>query len=586
MKRVSLLMALVLAMPAFALAPDQHVDNFKLLDHEGVAHELYYLSDAKAVVVMVQGNSCPIVRNSMPRLKEIRDAYQAKGVEFLMINSNLQDNRASIAQESAEFSYDIPILDDETQLIGESLGLVRTGEVFIIDPKTWNVAYHGPVDDRITYENQRKEARHHYLTDALDNMVAGEAVEVASVDAVGCLINFANANKAHEQISFTERVGPILRDNCVTCHRVGGMGPFAMTDYNIVRGFSPMIREVLRTKRMPPWHADPHYGEWSNDRSLSKDEIQDVVHWIEAGAPRGEGIDPLVADDRDWPEWRLGTPDMVVDIPATEVPATGTVDYQYFMVENPFDKDVWISATEVLPDDYQALHHVIGTFGKVNPDPNARRKFIPMGGFGGYAPGTDAGNNPEDTGTFLPAGSKLMFQVHYTTYGKATTDDSKMGIWILDEAPRYKMEGQFIANANIKIPANTKRHTETKTYVVPKDILMFSMLPHSHFRGIASDFVAIYLDGSEEMLLSVPHYDFNWQTDYTFKEPKVLPAGTKIVHSTTWDNSSQNLANPDPTIDVTWGEQSWDEMLFASFSFRYLEDGEMKSAEIANSGGE
>jgi mono/diheme cytochrome c family protein len=578
MERVSILLSLLLALPALALSPDQHVENFELLDHAGVSHELYYLSDAKAVVFMVQGNGCPIVRNALPELKAIRDTYSAKGVEFLMINSNMQDNRTTIANEAKEFSMDIPILVDDTQLIGEALGVVRTGEVFVIDPKTWRIVYSGPLNDRLTYEKQKAEAKNHYLVDALDNMLAGEAVKVIGAHPVGCLINLpGNEDKhraAHEQISYSETIAPIIHDNCVTCHRAGGMGPFAMTDYNIIKGFSPMIREVLRTKRMPPWHADPHYGEFSNDRSLSNQQIQDLVHWIEAGSPRGEGPDPLALDDRVWPKYRMGEPDFVINVPTTDVPATGVVEYQYKMVDNPLDKDVWVAGTEVIPGDYQALHHVIGMFGKMNPDPDAKRRFIPMGGMGGYAPGTNAGVYPDGAGTFLPKDAKFSFQMHYTTYGKATVDATEIGVFLHKEKPYHIMQGQFIANSDIHIPANTKRHTETKEYTFKKDALLYSMLPHSHFRGIASDFVAIYPDGTTEMLLSVPNYDFNWQTDYSFKEPKVMLKGTKIIHSTTYDNSSQNPSNPDPTIDVYWGEQTFQEMLFASFSFRYLKEDE------------
>ena len=168
MRRLSITIALLLAsVTASALAPNDHVDNFRLIDHAGKSHELYYLSDAKAVVFMVQGNGCPIVRNALPRLKEIRDTFESQGVEFRMINANLQDNRASMAKEAEEFGIDIPILIDDTQLIGESLGLVRTGEVFVVDPRTWTVAYHGSLDDRLTYENQKAEAKHHYLADAL-----------------------------------------------------------------------------------------------------------------------------------------------------------------------------------------------------------------------------------------------------------------------------------------------------------------------------------------------------------------------------------------------------------------------------------
>lgn len=328
MKKAIFLVTLLLSVPTLALSPGAQVENFKLLDHKGRSHELYYLSDAKAVVFMVQGNGCPIVRNALPRFKEIRDAYRAKGVEFLLINSNLQDNRASINKEAKKFDIDFPILIDNTQIIAEALDFVRTGEIFVVDPKSWKIAYHGPINDRITYEVQRPTAKHHYLTDALDSMLAGKAVELASADAAGCLINLPETKnkQTHQQISYSENIGRIFRDNCVTCHRDGGIGPFAMTSYNIIRGFSPMIREVIRTKRMPPWHADPKFGEFSNDRSLTQQEIQDVVHWIEAGSPRGNGPDPLADDDRAWPEWALGEPDLIVDIPATEVPASGIVD--------------------------------------------------------------------------------------------------------------------------------------------------------------------------------------------------------------------------------------------------------------------
>ena len=584
MKRILVLLTLVFAFPVLALSPDQHVDNFKLLDHKGVSHELYYLSDAKAVVFMVQGNGCPIVRNALPVLKEIRDIYQAKGVEFLMINSNMQDNRTSIAGEATEFNMDIPILIDETQLIGESLGVVRTGEVFVIDPKTWKIVYSGPLSDRLTYEKQKATAKNHYLVDALDDMLAGEAVKVTGAHPVGCLINLpGNEEKgrsAHQQISYSETIAPIIHDNCVTCHRAGGMGPFAMTDYNIIKGFSPMIREVLRTKRMPPWHADPHYGDFSNDRSLSTQQIQDLVHWIEAGSPRGQGPDLLAMDKRVWPKYQMGEPDFIITIPSTEVPATGIVEYQYKMLENPSNKDIWVAGTEVIPGDYQALHHVIGMYGKMNPDPKARRRFLPMGSFGGYAPGTNAGVYPDGAGTFVPKDAKFSFQMHYTSYGKPVVDSTEVGVFLHTEKPAHVMQGQFIANTDIRIPANTKRHTEYKEYTFEKDALLYSMLPHSHFRGIASDFVAVYSDGSEEMLLSVPSYDFNWQTDYVFEKPKVMLAGTKIIHSTTYDNSDQNPSNPDSTVEVTWGEQTHEEMLFASFSFRYLEEGETPESAV------
>jgi len=354
-----------------------------------------------------------------------------------------------------------------------------------------------------------------------------------------------------------------------------------MTDYNMVRGFSLMMREVVRTQRMPPWHADPAVGHFSNDRSLSVEEIQTLVHWIEAGAPRGEGPDPLAEFVHDWPEWEgertLGAPDLVINIPASEVPATGVVDYKYLRVENPLDHDVWVKAAEIVPGERSVLHHVITRFGEIETEGprKGRLKREGGGGLGGYVPGYVTRPMPEDTGTLFTAGSTIEFQMHYTTNGKAVVDESKMGVWFLDEPPKHEMSGMVLINFKLKIPPYAKAHMEFAEQEVKNDAIVYSLLPHAHFRGKAMQFSVIYPDGTEELLLNVPNYDFNWQTTYILEEPKYLPAGSKVTHTTWWDNSAQNPANPDPTREVPWGQQSWDEMLFGAIGLRYLDDEEI-----------
>src|SRR5918999_1074500 len=361
--RLRLLVAmplLWLAGQAWAIAPGEVVDNFRLLDQAGKSHELYYLSDMKAVVIMVHGNGCPIVRQALPALREVRAKYQASGVEFLLLNSNLQDNRDSVAKEWQEFGVDMPILLDEAQLVGESLGVVRTSEVFVINPKGWKLLFRGHRDDRLSYEKQRPATKH-YLTDALDAVVAGKPVKVAKADGVGCLVNFPERDRkqSHAQISYSKEIAPMLKEKCVACHQVGGVGPWAMTSYDMVKGFAPMIREVVRTQRMPPWHADPHYSVFSNDRGLSLEEAKTLVHWIEAGSPRGSGADPLLAVKPDTNEWKHGKPDLIVEVPPYDVPPTGVIEYQYPRVKNPLGRDVWITAVEIHPGAKQAIHHII-----------------------------------------------------------------------------------------------------------------------------------------------------------------------------------------------------------------------------------
>ena len=588
-RSILVLIATFTAASTWAIAVNDRVDNFRLLDHQGASHELYYYTDAAAIVFMVQGNGCPIVRNSMPDFKALRDAYAGKPVKFFMINANLQDTRESIQKEAEVYGYDIPILMDHTQIIGESLELVRTGEVFVVDPKTWTVAYQGAVDDRVDYETQKPVASKHYLKAAIDDMLAGEPVEVANTNGIGCLINFpeqqAMAKAKHAEISYSQDIAPILLDNCVSCHREGGLGPWAMTDYNMVRGFSQMIREVIRTQRMPPWHADPAVGHWKNDRSLTHDEIKTLVHWIDAGAPRGEGEDLLATNDTQYFDWdaqdKMGEPDFVIDIPAMEVPAAGVVDYQYHFVENTIGKDVWVKAAEIMPGDRAVLHHTITTFGYDITEGEHKGRFKRIGGLRGYAPGLNNDGFPKDTGIMLPADAKIEFQMHYTPVGRATVDESKMGIWVHEEPPKHEMVGMFVANPRIKIPAGARNHMETVEQAIPKDAWLYNLMPHAHFRGKAATFTAVYPDGTEELLLSVPNYDFNWQTTYEFAEPKFLPAGTKIVQANWWDNSAQNKANPDPTIEVTWGEQSWEEMLFGALSMRFLTEEESAAMNTA-----
>jgi peroxiredoxin len=578
LRLITVLPALWLGAPAFALAPGEVVDNFRLLDQAGKSHELYYLSDMKAVVLMVHGNGCPIVRQALPALREIRQKYQASGVEFLLLNSNLQDNRDAVAKEWQEFGVDMPILLDEAQLIGESLGVVRTSEVFVIDPKGWKLVYRGPMDDRLSYEKQRPATKH-YLTDALDAVIAGKPVKVAKADGVGCLVNFPERDRkqSHAKISYSKEIAPLLEEKCVACHQVGGVGPWAMTSYDMVKGFAPMIREVVRTQRMPPWHADPHYGTWNGVRALSNGQRKTLVHWIEAGAPRGSGNDPLLAVAPDGREWKRGKPDLIVDVPAFDIPATGVIEYQYPRVKNPLGRDVWITAVEIHPGAREAVHHIIAQEPVVG---GGRREG---GNLGGFAPGMSPIVYPANTGVFFPKDADFVFQMHYTPNGKAVTDRSQVGFHFREanDPPKYALRLTALTDFRFEIPPGAKDHATTVTREITRDILVYNFMPHSHLRGKRGRMTAVYADGREEILLNVPKYDFNWQTVYEYREPKKIPAGTKLVWTFAWDNSTQNPANPDPTKAVKWGDQTFEEMGIGFMRFRYLDEEVGKPAPAA-----
>ncbi|MEE6247688.1 MAG: redoxin domain-containing protein [Pseudomonadota bacterium] len=548
------------------------VDNFVLLDHKGDAHDLYYHKNASAIVIMVQGNGCPIVRNALTDYKALRDQFADAGTQFFMLNSNLQDRRETIAAEAEKYGIDMPVLHDETQLIGESLDLVRTGEILVIDPKTWQIAYRGPINDRQVYERQKNEASEHFAADAIDAVLAGEPVALAKRDAIGCLINFAQKNKAHEQISYAETIAPMLQEKCVVCHTEGGLGPWAMSDYNMVRGFAPMIREVVRTKRMPPWHADPHIGVFKDDKSLSIEQKQTLVHWIEAGAPRGEGPDPLAEVKITQTQWPLGEPDLVLNIPEYTIPASGVVEYKFPRVKNPLDVGVWVRAATVLPGDREVVHHILA--GSIDADTSAQKRN--SGVFDnyliGYAPGNESNVFPVDTGVYIAPGGEFTFQLHYTPVGRETIDRSKIGLYFHQEQPKNFYRQDVVINPAINIPANTARHQEVSYYEFDRPAEIHDLVPHSHYRGVASKFEIVHADGRKETILSVPNYDFNWQRTYEFVEPKRVEAGARLVHTTWYDNSANNPGNPDPNINVPWGLQSWDEMLYGAFSYTYVDE--------------
>ena len=390
----------------------------------------------------------------------------------------------------------------------------------------------------------------------------------------GALVAFPERARSAQfaKISYVRDVAPILEKNCVGCHQTGGIGPFAMSSYDMVKGFAPMIREVIRTDRMPPYNADPHVGSFSDTKNMTALEIKTLVHWIEAGAPRGDGVDPLGAVQRVAAEWPLGKPDMILTIPSYKVPASGIVDYQRPFSLNPLTEGKWIRATTVKPGDRQAVHHVLTGWMKEAPKSGSSSETQWRGSVGGYAVGAESNVFSSEVGTFLPAGGAVGYQMHYTPYGKETVDNSQIGVYFRDDVPKYRMRNVVVIDPTIELAANTARHKEVAYVEFPKDALLYSAFPHAHYRAYANDLWIQYPDGKKKLLLALPRYDFNWQRSYTFAEPVKIPAGSRLIANYIYDNSKANPSNPDPKIKVTWGEQSHEEMLFTSVSFRWLDE--------------
>jgi hypothetical protein len=420
-----------------------------------------------------------------------------------------------------------------------------------------------------------------------------------------------------EAPTFNKDIAPILFANCTSCHRPGEIGPMSLLTFKDARPWAKSIASRTQNGTMPPWHADPAYGQFKNERRLSDTQKSLIAKWAAAGAPEGNAAD-LPPTPQYTEGWNM-TPDVILSMQEDyPIPAAGTVPYEYFEVPANFKEDRWITAWEIRPGDRRAVHHIIVQFKpspatlammmlapRTAPAPGTPRPLplftltpqtnIPEGQsggrplppdqrpaatpndrprppgagapLGGYVPGTAVAYFPEGTALKLPAGYSIVFQMHYTPYGKATTDRTRIGLKFAKEPPKTVLNVAAMLNAGFKIPAGAANYEVDQEMTLNRDVVLYSFVPHTHVRGTGWYYEATYPDGKKEVILSVPKYDFNWQHEYVFKEPLKMPAGTKIAAKAWYNNSPSNKSNPDPTKDVTWGDQTWEEMMYTSITF-------------------
>lgn len=427
----------------------------------------------------------------------------------------------------------------------------------------------------------------------------------------------AQAQSGGPAPTFSKDVAPIFYKNCTVCHRPGEVAPMSLLSYQEARPYARAIATQVSKGTMPPWHADPSHGQFLNDRRLSPAEKETILRWVSNGAPEGNAKD-LPAKPVYPNGWSIGTPDAIFALQEDyPVPARGTVDYKYFEVPTNFTEDRWIQAFEVKPGTPAVVHHVIvyarppkrdrpmtaatAAAGATAPgaapaqrrqppfsfaanmeEPDdvkaaAARQETPndrpfpqqgTGSFvGGFTPGQNVRVFQPGSALRLPAGSTLVFQMHYTANGTAATDRSRIGFVFASEAPKQEAIIAALVNANFTLPANSPETRVDAEMTINQDMTLWSLLPHTHVRGRRWQIEATYPDGRKEIVLAVPNYDFNWQTDYVFKEPLQLPKGTVLKSSAWYDNSAANKSNPNPGMDVHWGEQTWEEMQFTAFTF-------------------
>ena len=392
---------------------------------------------------------------------------------------------------------------------------------------------------------------------------------------------------APAKIEFHKDIEPLLQAHCQTCHRPGEIGPMALLTYDQVRPWAKSIRAAVLTRKMPPWFADDSVQHYSNDTSLSAAEIENIKDWVDAGAPEG---DPKYAPQaRNFIDgWNIGQPDKVVEMPeAYQIPARGTIEYTYIIIPTNFKEDMWVQKLEVRPSDRAHVHHIVlyerqagskwlreypsgvpfvpaarkGTQGRSSDGDRTVEGSLADQWLVGYAPGTQPYNLPEGTAFRIKAGSDFVMQVHYTTNGTPAADRTRIGLVFAKTRPQRRAFIATIADPRFAIPPGDANYSAKAELTLASEAQVLAVAPHMHLRGKAMDMRALYPTGESETLFNVPHYDFNWQINYYFPQPKVLPRGTRLEVTGTWDNSANNRYNPDPKAEVHWGDQSWDEML-------------------------
>ena len=559
MKRFNIFVAAALSLGlSFSASATDRVGDFALLDHTGAFHQLSYYGDHDAVVILVNGGTSLADDGTVLALSNVARDFSGNA-QFWVLNPVSADSRLEVANRLQVAGAQMPVLMDESQMTAKSLGAKKLGEVLVINPANRELLYRGSVNG---------------LSAALLALPAqSPAVGMANL---GADIEYV----AHDTISYTKDIAPILEQNCVSCHRDGAIAPWSMSSHAMVKGWSPMMREVVMTRRMPPGQIDNHVGKPLKDvAGLSVEEQQKLIQWIDQGAPKDGTADPLAGLTFSDAKYSLGEPDIVLSVPPQTIPATGVIDYRYVPVELNLDRDVWIRGIEFVPGDRQVLHHVI-TYLSSPADKSDVEEAEEQGqNLGGFAPGRQPDTFEDNSGRLIPAGSNLLLQMHYTTSGRETVDATEVGLFLHDEPPAYVMSGGVAGQRRFIIPPGAKEHKLRGEQLIEKDAYLYEMMPHMHFRGKYMSYTAEYPDGTSELLLSVPKYDFNWQFKYQLQEPLFLPSGTKLVAEGAMDNSDRNPGNPDPTRPVFFGLQTMHEMFFGFTTLRY--DGHVPKNQMA-----
>lgn len=550
--------------------------------------------DTRALAFVFLGTECPVAQQYIPKLNELQDRFRDRGVRFFAVYSDPSVEVHDMAVHAHDQDIALPAFKDVDQRLAEWLEATITPEVVLLTSDLKKV-YQGAIDDQFEQRGRKAAARKQYLRDAIDDVLAGRIVKLPFARASGCLIERRKPEqKPADGVTYHRDIAPIIAQHCQACHRDGGPGPFELLTYDDVSMNSEKIREAIVDRRMPPWHGDlnPKFGKIRNDKRLPDKDRDLFVAWIDAGAPEGEAnsvaSQPRVSTGKA-SEWEIGAVDYVYRMPKPfRVPKHGVLDYQFFRVPLGLEEDRWFEAVEIKPGSADVVHHITlhvvpESKGKIDGLMAMAQLYGVNGNLGhlinDYVPGDsyNAKVYPRGQGVRIPKHSDLIFEVHYTPNNVREVDDQSMVAfrWA-QELPQEEVLTEVFRKpiGRFRVPPHHPHYRVEDTYYFAHDVLIDAVRPHFHLRGKSFRLEIVERDpDTDEVMrvtpvLSVPLFDPNWQRTYELETPLNLPAGTELRAVGHFDNSDINPNNPNPDTEVSWGQQTTDEMFSTRFKYR------------------
>lgn len=523
--------------------------------------------EPKARIVMFLSTDCPMALRYAPRISALVSSFGKRGVSFEAQFPNREVSRGAVSDYMAERGYKFPYELDLGAVEAKRLGVEGVPTFVVFDAKGRKV-YLGALDDN----REARLAKKHYVANALNAILAGKSPTFQKTALQGCVLMPDRAPVNQNRVTYAEHIAPILNKHCLECHRKGQVAPFTLEGYENARRWSPMLAVVTRDRRMPLWKATTSLTPYHGENVLTETEIATIMNWDRAMAPAGDlskaPLPPTFSDG-----WHLGPPDLILAPEASyKLAADGSDIYRNFVLKTNFTETKWVSAMSALPGNVKIVHRVLAYVDNEGKTPKSGEDgqegyttygdpgFVPTQTLGAWAPAAKDKPLPPGVGFELKPGATVVMQIHYHRTGREEADRTQLGLYFAKTPPKKAARLAWWSPTVLDIPAS-ERHVVRHSIVLAKDTVLYSVMPHMRYLGKAFRATAVLPDGRLEPLVRIQPWDFNWQFQYTFREPLSLPKGTRIEMVGEYNNSASNMNNPnDPPKLVRGGPGPTDEM--------------------------